>query len=208
MKINKIDNMAFKGVYYVEADKQENKKNLKGLQEIDISSFSYNNNNTEKLYKILNPEYDKLNPHANKDLLLIRSGELSGIVSVDKPALILTNDENGKDATHYLWSWSDHNNEINRLKNKSEEALESMLKESDINIAKNPSIENIKHFPNQSYKDRLILAVENNLKVKFQKEEENLYEYLLKKVKPWSAKELKVFQTNVFNTFKNFVKNR
>ena len=205
MTISKIsNNISFKGVYYVNPPEQDGR-----LHAIDKRSF--NNANTEKLHKLLNPNYTKLCPYANKDILLIQCGELAGCVNVSKPALILTNDEHDMDALCFLNEANGDDAELQELNEKPLGELEEMLTESEIKIAKaatkNPPITESIRFPIKNYKDRAVEILEKKLNARFAEKEKNWYEYFIKKAKVLEAVDLKALHTEIANSFQRIVKN-
>lgn len=208
MRINKVlNNTVFKGVYYV-APETELKKSENGLQYINgIDKLGFSNANTEKLFKYINPDFTKLNPYLNKDFLLIQRGQLTDLVTVNSPALILANDEHGQEAADFLKLANDHDDALTKLYGKSARDLEKELSETEIEIAKNPTTWEIRNRPTQSYKDRLIETIEAKLKVKLQKDEGNLYDSFLKKAKVWTVDDLRTFESEIINSvFKRFIK--
>lgn len=196
--------VSFKSVHYVKPSQTE-------IKELNLTLDFPDYKATEELYKILNPTYNKaLVGYNNKDLLLIRHGELINCITVNKPALILVNDKKvnartGFDAKAYIRLGKKYDKAKIDLCNKSIKTLEKMLTPEEIDAAKNPSIEEIKN-PWNSYKDRLLRPLREKLLDKLKFEEQELYEKFLKKATVWAPEDIQAFQGKVLESFKSFTK--
>lgn len=162
-----------------------------------------NDSETKQLNQLINPNNDR------KISCLMKPGQVVSFEN-NQPILILVNDELGEDAKQYLdfrKKSIDESNKWNPFHGRNTiEELEAELTDSEIKANKNPSIQELKNFPERTYKDRLASTVIDKLREKIKVEDINLYESFNKKVKVFTTEDLQKFQVGVLNYFKRFAK--
>lgn len=174
-------------------------------QKIAFKSVYRGNNDseTQQLNQLINPNNDR------KISCLVKPGQVVGFKS-NKPILILTNDEFEEDAKQYLDFREKSIEELHKWDpfhgTNTIEELEAELTDSEIKANKNPSSQEIKNFPERTYKDRLAGAIIDKLREKVKAEDINLYESFNKKVKVFKPEDIKEFQAGILNYFKRFAK--
>lgn len=198
MRINSVQNnnkaLNFKGVYMVQPDE---KKVEEGLFNIE-SKFGFDNSNTEKLFKIINP-------NKNEDVLLIHHCEIAKMGWANKPALILTNDQD-KDALAFLKIKNKHERRITNLYGKSSKYLKKMLTKEEITDMEN--ISGLRFLINKrplEYNEELIRTLTNKITRLTREKEEILYEDLFKKAKVLKSPDMAKLQAGIVNLLKTLV---
>lgn len=196
MKINNVNNTSFKGVYRVD---NGNATTIMGVKLSDPEKYKFpNNNGTETLYKIFNPNGD------NDHVLLIQKGSIKNCVHMNFPSLILTDDDS-LDATSYKNFKKEFEDSVSGLYKKTTEELKKMLKRKEIKAARQEAEKN--PFSSASpFRDELIGKIRANLFYEVGSKEDNLYEILLKKSTVITPEGLEKLQNNIFDFIGKIVK--